>query len=307
VIAAACETGVADAISTAARTADAVAGLRGLHPAGTRALLGAMTALGLASREGHAYRLTPEGAPLASDHPETVARIVAKEWRFYDAWRGLGATVRDGHARMAPWPERLAGDRERSLRFLQALDDLGAMFGAGLAEAARLDGARTLLDAGGGSGIHGAHLVSRHPGLAVTVLDLEPVGELVARLHPELAFVTDDLHAPRFGRPSYERYDAVLLANVLHDHPPAICARLVFEAAALLQPGGTLVVYEWLRHDEGDDPPDLALFALMMMVENEGGAAYTEVEVREWLGQAGLHDVEVRRPGGPIAVISGRS
>jgi hypothetical protein len=43
------------------------------------------------------------------------------------------------------------------------------------------------------------------------------------------------------------------------------------------------------------------------MVENEGGAAYTEAEVREWLGRAGLQDVQVRRPGGPIAVISSRS
>jgi hypothetical protein len=44
-----------------------------------------------------------------------VARIVAKEWFFYQAWAGLPDSVRDGRARIPPWRQRLAADPGRSL------------------------------------------------------------------------------------------------------------------------------------------------------------------------------------------------
>ena len=53
----------------------------------------------------------------------------------------------------------------------------------------------------------------------------------------------------------------------------------------------------------GDTPPAVALFDLMMLVENEGGAAWTASELTAWLQAAGLTGVELRRGGGPIAVL----
>lgn len=306
VVAAACETGVADAIAHGPRAAADVAAERRLHPGGVRALLGAMTALGLAERDGDGHRLSPAGAPLASGHPASVAGIVAKEWVFYRAWAGLPETVRDGHARIAPWRERLAGDPGTALAFLGALDDLAGMFGGGLPALAGVEGPGRLLDVGGGSGAHAAALVAAAPGIEATVLDLEPVGALVARRHPGLAFVAGDLDLPRFGRPDGEEWDAVLVANVLHDHPEGPARRIVAEAAGLLRPGGSLVVYEWLLDEGGDRPPAVAMFALMMMVENEGGAAYTAAQVEGWLAGAGLTAVETRRDAGPIGVVRGR-
>ena len=120
---------------------------------------------------------------------------------------------------------------------------------------------------------------------------------------PELAFVPGDLDRPRFGRPAGERWDAVLLANVLHDHPPARCQAIVATAAGLLVPGGTLLVYEWVLDETGDTLPAVALFDLMMLVENEGGAALTASVLTAWLEAAGLAGVELRRGAGPIAVL----
>jgi hypothetical protein len=58
--------------------------------------------------------------------------------------------------------------------------------------------------------------------------------------------------------------------------------------------------------DSRDNPLPVALFALMMMVENEGAAAYTESELRGWMASAGLVEVQVRRGAGPLAVIRGK-
>jgi O-methyltransferase domain len=135
------------------------------------------------------------------------------------------------------------------------------------------------------------------------VLDLPEVEPVLRERHPELAFVGGDLDRPRFGRPPSERWDAVLLANVLHDHPAARCQAIVATAAGLLAPGGTLLVYEWVLDEGGDTPPAVALFDLMMLVENGGGAAWTASELTAWLRAAGLTGVELRRGGGPIAVL----
>jgi hypothetical protein len=52
----------------------------------------------------------------------------------------------------------------------------------------------------------------------------------------------------------------------------------------------------------GDTPPAVALFDLMMLVQDEG-AAWTASELTAWLQAAGLTRVELRRGGGPIAVL----
>ncbi|HJW36752.1 MAG TPA: hypothetical protein VJ769_08940, partial [Actinomycetes bacterium] len=70
---------------------------------------------------------------------------------FYRAWAGLPDSVRDGHARIPPWRERLAADPGRSLDFLRALDDLAARFGGELPALAGLAGPGRLLDVGGGA------------------------------------------------------------------------------------------------------------------------------------------------------------
>ncbi len=240
VVAAACETGVAGTLGAGPRTPGDVAEALGLHPRGVQALLGALSALGLADRTGDAYALSEAGAVLDPAHPATIAGIVAKEWFFYRAWTGLPETVRDGHARIAPWSERLRTDPS-ALPFLGALDDLGRRFGGGLPALADLPDEGRVLDAGGGSGIHAATLAAARPGLEVTVLDLPPVAALVEERHPGLPFVAGDLRAPRFGRPDGEAWDAVLLANVLHDWPARVAAGIVAEAAGLLRPGGAPV------------------------------------------------------------------
>lgn len=306
VLGTAVELGFPAALAGGPRTAAEVAVELDTDPRASGYLLGALTVLGLAVRSGGRYGLTERGRDLVDGAPGSIAEIVRKEWFFYRVWAALPNAVTDGHARIPPWRDRIREDLPQSLAFLRALDDLAARFGAGLPELAGIERGGSLLDVGGGAGSHAAHLEAAVPGLDATVLDLAEAEQVLRERHPELRFVVGDFDRPRFGRPAEESWDYVLLANILHDHPPERCRELIAVAAGLLAPGGTLLIYDWVLGDDAVSPPAVALFALMMLVENEGGGTWTEADIGSWVREAGLEPEPLRRNPGPIAVLRAR-
>lgn len=303
-IATAVETGVADAMAEGPLAVEGLVNRCGTDLRGTSALLAGLAAIGIAERDGELFSLTPKGAFLASSHAGSVAEIVRKEWFFYKAWAELPQAVADGHARMGSWRRRIEEEPETAEAFLRALDDLASLFGGELPGLAGLKGPARLLDVGGGSGSHAANLVAANPEIQATVLDLPGAKTVLDERHPELPFVAGDLDQPRFGRPDGEQWDVVLLSNILHDHPADRNRRYLQEAASLVAPGGSLLIYEWVIDPGLTSPASVAIFTPMMLVENEGGWTWTEEEIASWLSEAGLEPKPMRRGHGPIAAIS---
>jgi SAM-dependent methyltransferase len=305
IIGTAVECGVANRLASGPADAATVARDCGLDLRATRALLGAMAALSLVSRsDDDTFSLTGTGEELVDGVDGSISQIVRKEWFFYRVWAELPSAMKDGHARIAPWRDRLRDDPDQALDFLRALDDLAKMFGSGMPELAGVSEPGRLLDVGGGAGSHSAYLAAAVEGLEPVVLDLPEVEPVLEERHPDLEFITGDMSDPRFGRPDGEQWDYVLLSNILHDNPPGECERIVAEAAGLLRRGGALLIYEWVIDEDRLNPPEVATFSVMMMVENEGGNTYTEADIADWCERAGLSQVSMKRGPGPIAALT---
>jgi SAM-dependent methyltransferase len=297
------EVGLANALYNSPKTLEQLTAELETDPRGTMGMLSGLVTFGMIERQDETYRLTANGELLADDHPDSIAMISRKEWFFYKLWAKMPDAVKTGHAQTGAWRERLENDPDQAHDFLRALDDLCRLYGGDLPGLAGLEQGGRLLDVGGGAGSHAANLVKAVDGLEATVLDLPGAEPVLRERHPELAFVAGDIDQPRFGRPDEEEWDYILISNILHDHPAEENARIVSEAAGLLAPGASLVIYEWVI-DEGRTSPDgVAKFTPMMVIENEGGWTWSEAEIGEWIEAAGLKPRPISQGPGPIAVI----
>jgi len=188
-----------------------------------------------------------------------------------------------------------AMEREASARHLTlALAGRARNVAPVLAEKYPLEGVRTLLDVGGGTGIYAIAWLLRHAELRAIVWDRPEVLRVAGEFAAENG-VSDRLECragDMFRDPVPTGADAVLLSNILHDWDAADCRVLVGRCAQALPIGGRLLIHDVFLDDAMDGPLPVALYsaALFQMTE---GRAYSGAEYREWLRQAGCVPGEV--------------
>ncbi|MGY4709162.1 methyltransferase [Mycolicibacterium sp. CBM1] len=299
---AAARLGVFDVLGDAPLPADAVTERLGTEPLATRALLDALTGLGLLTVDSGRYQAVPVARRLRADGD--LRLIAEKEAFFANAWLSLADSVRTGRPRLDPWRTRLAADPDQVREFLRALIVLARETGPDLTRLPGVGPGAKIADLGGGLGSYAAPLAAA--GARVTLIDLPPVAAW-ARDHlaefgvGEMVDVreVDLLASGAADRAGTEGgYDVVLLSHLLHDLDDTDCAAVLQVSAALCRPGGQVVVFEL----PGDPPGTFGpMFDLMMRVETAGRARRSE-EFIELLRAAGLTDVhessDYQRPHG---------
>lgn len=299
---AAARLGVFDVLTDAPLPADAVAARLGTEPLATRALLDALTGLGLLGTDDGGYTAAPVARRLGRDGD--LRLIAEKEAFFAEAWLSLADSVRTGRPRLDPWRSRLAAEPEQVRRFLEALVVLARETGPDLTRLPGVGPGVRIADLGGGLGSYAVPLAAA--GARVTLVDLPPVaawarGRLAGSGVPgQIEVRAVDLLGPdaaeRVGTDA--GYDVVLLAHLLHDLGDDDCAAVLQVAATVCRHGGQVVVFEL----PGDPPGAFGpMFDLMMRVETEGRARRADelVALLRAAGFTGVHESGAyRRPHG---------
>lgn len=158
-----------------------------------------------------------------------------------------------------------------------------------LAHRLPLDGARLLVDLGGGTGIYSIALVQKNPNLRAVIVDRPEVLK-VAQEMIEVHGVADRIElrpGDMFQDSLPTGADVVLLSNILHDWDEADCQTLVRRCAEALATGGRLVIHDVFLNDALDGPLPIALYSAALFTLTEG-RAYSAAEYRHWLQQANL-------------------
>ena len=217
----------------------------------------------------HAWRLMSGlSSVVASGAPQTVL------WDLMQAHPGMGPTFA---AYMKDHAAGVVDDVQRAV-------DLPA-------------GARTLLDVGGSHGLHAAAFCRRMPALQAVIYDLpvslEDTSAQMAAwgLGDRIRCVEGDiLHDEIEGT-----FDAITYFLVAHNQSDLDNACIVKKMARALNPGGLLVVYEYVRDPAARFSVSAAeasasTFDLTLLVET-GTRLHTAERITAWLHDARLKDI----------------
>ena len=248
---------------------------------------------GLLHKKGTQYRNSRlAGTALNADDPAyrgSYLDLIAHHWTD---WQRLPESVRTGQPLGKDEPE--APDYRRN--FTWAMHHRTLETAPMIAAQLPLEGAKALLDLGGGPGTYAMAFLAENPGLRATVCDrpaaLQVAREIAAthkagaRLsYMPLDLLTDDIVGT---------FDVIWYSNVLHIYSPEQNKDVFRRAKAVLAPGGRLIIQDAFLHDrEGLFPDEASLFAVSMLLFTETGNTYSVADTTAWLKEAGFGAVKL--------------
>ena len=170
-----------------------------------------------------------------------------------------------------------------------------------------------ILDVGAGSGIWSLAMAQRHAETRVTALDFPNVLQAF-RIQAEQMGLSDrigllpgNFHCVAIPE---DRFDRIVLANVLHLEPPEQAAALIGRVATTLLPGGDLVIVDML----GDGTPvgerAQAIYALHLALRTREAKVHPLSDLQAWVRQAGLimrDIIELGTPRGMGVLVAHKS
>jgi hypothetical protein len=164
-----------------------------------------------------------------------------------------------------------------------------------LDRAVDLSGACRLLDVAGGSGAFTITLCRRHPGLRGTILDFPTVVDVARGFVREAALdgrvdcvagnaVTDDWPGP---------HDVVLMSYLLSGVAGPAIDLVLRRAFHALEPGGLLLVHDFMVDDDRSGPRSAALWFMTLLFDPEA-ISFTTSELMLRVEAAGFGEPHVR-------------
>lgn len=258
---------------------------------GIEYLLNALSAMGLLIKEGDLYSNTPAAFNLlGKDSPTYIGHIILHHHHILDGWAQLHEAVITG----APVAKRSYGEEIERESFLMGMLNLAMGIAPTIADQIDLSGRHRLLDLGGGPGTYAIHFCLANPELTAVIYDRPTTKsfamETVAKfgLTKQIEFAGGDITMDLVpGGP----YDAAWLSHILHSNGPEQCQQIIDKTVAALEPGGLIMVHEFILDNSKDAPEFPALFSLNMLINSPAGRSYSTEELTAMLHNSGVRNI----------------
>jgi SAM-dependent methyltransferase len=272
-------------------TADKVASQLDANVDGVERLLNALTAMELMVKAGRIFKNT-DGAKafLVKGAPGYIGYMIMHHHHLMESWNRLDESVITGKPVRS---QMTFSNEEWRENFLMGMYNMAMNIAPKLVPEIDLTGRRRFLDLGGGPGTYAIHFCLYNPKLNATVYDLSTTRPFAEKtiagfgLSQRIDFQDGDY--TKMGVNG--KFDVAWLSHILHGESPDTCRDIIQKAVAVLEPGGMIIVHEFILNDSMDGPLFPALFSLNMLLGTDGGRSYSESKISEMLSEAGAKNI----------------
>lgn len=295
----AAELGIYDAIGKNSKSAEEIASVCNTNAHATTQLLNCLVGVGYLKWRDGKYSLKPKYYKWLLK--ESESNLIAKlrfqliEWNWMamlEEYVRTGKTLQlHNSVNEHEWKLYQEGMRDLSITAAKEL--------AGKIPVPK--NATAMLDIGGSHGLYSIELCKKHPGLKSTILELPGAVEAASAIakrydttgrvnYAEGNALNDDL--------GLEKYDLVMINNVVHHFTPEQNKALAKKIAAALKPGGIYAIGEFIRAEKPGEGGVIASATGLYFSVISASGNWSASEMESWQKNAGL------RPEKPVRVMS---
>lgn len=294
---AAAKLGIADALGRGAMTAAALAKRVGADAPSLHRLLRALAGVGVvAEGSGGRFRLTPLGATMRSDAPNSLhnfALMIVDEYNW-KPWAQLHWGVQTGKLAFnevngAPIFDYLRAHPEQDRIFSASMASISGPQNDAVAKAYDFSRLGTLVDVGGAHGHLLATILRRHRRIQGVLYDQPQVVAAAT----QAGFITDPKVAARVtteGGSFFERVpagaDAYIMKYIIHDWNDDQCETILRNIRSVMAPSGRVLVVESVIGS--GNKPDFGKMMDINMLVLTGGQERTREQFAALFARAGL-------------------
>ena len=284
-----------EAIGSAPKDARTIANRLQLEPVATELLLNALTALNIVEKRGEAFSLMDAAKQyLLRGSPQYVGGMIKFEDLSWQSWAKLPEAIRTGKSVRSA--NMYQDDPSETEIFINAMDSLVKARGDAEAVINALDwqDIGALLDIGSGPATYPIALCRKFSNLRAAIFDLPGTLKITeryvreARMTERITLISGDYRKD----PIPGRYDSIFLSNIIHGEGFEQNQDLISKLSRSLKPRGRIVVKDHILDESRASPAVGAIFSLLMLLTTDGGRCYSFGEIKSWMQQAGLSQIQ---------------
>ena len=283
------ELGIYDAIGKTAKTADEIAASCHTNAHATKQLLNCLVGIGYLNWSDEKYSLKKKYHKWLLKESESnligKLRFQLIEWNWMAM---LEDYVRTGNTLQL---HNSVNEKEWNL-YQEGMRDLSVNAAKELAGKIPIaKNATSMLDIGGSHGLYSIELCKKYPALKSTILELPGAIEsasAIAKRYDTTGRVNYAAGNALVDDLGTEKYDLVMINNVVHHFTPEQNITLAQKVARALKPGGIFIIGEFIRAEKPGEGGVIASASGLYFSVISASGNWSAAEMESWQKNAGL-------------------